>query len=94
MVFSNVPSAKQREVEDLQVEPLSKMKKTHGRKDEFRRCILGLKHMELIQKLMEIQRFPFLHFMQNFGELQNIMLFKESEQVIITRKIVQQMHKL
>ena len=43
VIFSNVPSADERgeffvqilEVEDLQVEPLSKMKKEHFRKFEF-----------------------------------------------------------
>ena len=42
MIFSNVPSAEEGcefigktvEIEDLQVEPLSKMKKEHGRKVE------------------------------------------------------------
>ena len=45
MVFGNVPSAEQGaefivktlEIEDLEVEPLSEMKKKHGRKVEFGR---------------------------------------------------------
>ena len=92
MVFCNVPSAEQGaefvvKIKDLQVsqvESLRKMKKHMIEKLNSGGEFQGPKVMVFIQKPVGIQWFPFWHFVMILGQLQNVMLLQESDEVNIT----------